>query len=41
MFGRLLGDEVEEGGKHLAEVVYGVNHGIVTTFAVATVLPTM
>ena len=34
MIERLLGDEVEGSGKYLAEVIYGANDGIVTTFAV-------
>jgi len=34
MIGRLLGDEVEVSGRYLAEVIYGANDGIVTTFAV-------
>jgi VIT1/CCC1 family predicted Fe2+/Mn2+ transporter len=34
MLERLLGDEVEDRGAYIAEVVYGANDGIVTTFAV-------
>lgn len=34
MLERLLGDEVESSGRYLAEVIYGANDGIVTTFAV-------
>ena len=36
MIERLLGDEVESSGRYLAEVVYGANDGIVTTFAVVS-----
>ncbi|ESP90138.1 VIT1/CCC1 transporter family protein [Candidatus Halobonum tyrrellensis] len=36
MLERLLGDEVESSGKYLAEVIYGANDGIVTTFAVVS-----
>lgn len=32
----LLGDEVESSGRYLAEVIYGANDGIVTTFAVVS-----
>lgn len=31
---RLLGDDVEDVGAYIAELVYGANDGIVTTFAV-------
>lgn len=34
MIGRLLGDELNERGGYIAEVIYGANDGIVTTFAV-------
>lgn len=34
MLERLLGDEVQERGAYVSEVVYGANDGIVTTFAV-------
>ncbi|MFC4358308.1 VIT1/CCC1 transporter family protein [Halobium salinum] len=34
MLERLLGDEVDDAGRYIAEVVYGANDGIVTTFAV-------
>jgi VIT1/CCC1 family predicted Fe2+/Mn2+ transporter len=34
MLEQLLGDEVDDSGKYLAEVIYGANDGIVTTFAV-------
>jgi len=34
MIARLLGDDVDDSGKYLAEVIYGANDGIVTTFAV-------
>ena len=34
MIARLLGDEIDDSGKYLAEVIYGANDGIVTTFAV-------
>ncbi|WP_240137695.1 VIT1/CCC1 transporter family protein [Salinigranum salinum] len=34
MLERLLGDDIDESGKYLAEVIYGANDGIVTTFAV-------
>lgn len=33
---RLLGDAVEDRGEYLAEIVYGANDGIVTTFAVVS-----
>ena len=33
---RLLGDDVEPSGQYLAEVIYGANDGIVTTFAVVS-----
>ena len=34
MLETLLGDDVADSGKYLAEVLYGANGGIVTTFAV-------
>ncbi|WP_255196877.1 VIT1/CCC1 transporter family protein [Halorarius litoreus] len=34
MLEQLLGDDVDDSGKYLAEVIYGANDGIVTTFAV-------
>lgn len=34
MLERLLGDEIENHGGYIAEVIYGANDGIVTTFAV-------
>lgn len=34
MLERLLGDQVQARGAYVAEVVYGANDGIVTTFAV-------
>jgi VIT1/CCC1 family predicted Fe2+/Mn2+ transporter len=36
MLERLLGDDVEPSGRYLAEVIYGANDGIVTTFAVVS-----
>ncbi|MFC6865394.1 VIT1/CCC1 transporter family protein [Halomicroarcula sp. GCM10025817] len=36
MIERLLGDEVQSPGRYLAEVIYGANDGIVTTFAVVS-----
>jgi len=36
MIERLLGDDVESSGRYLAEVIYGANDGIVTTFAVVS-----
>lgn len=33
---RLLGDDVEDVGAYIAELVYGANDGIVTTFAVVS-----
>ncbi|WP_276257708.1 VIT1/CCC1 transporter family protein [Haloglomus litoreum] len=36
MLAELLGDEVEPSGRYLAEVIYGANDGIVTTFAVVS-----
>jgi VIT1/CCC1 family predicted Fe2+/Mn2+ transporter len=36
MIDRLLGDEIESSGRYLAEVIYGANDGIVTTFAVVS-----
>lgn len=36
MIERLLGDDVEDTGRYLAEVIYGANDGIVTTFAVVS-----
>jgi VIT1/CCC1 family predicted Fe2+/Mn2+ transporter len=32
----LLGDDVDDPGRYLAEVIYGANDGIVTTFAVVS-----
>lgn len=34
MIRRLLGDEMDVAGGYIAEVIYGANDGIVTTFAV-------
>lgn len=34
MLETLLGDDVHPSGKYIAEVIYGANDGIVTTFAV-------
>jgi VIT1/CCC1 family predicted Fe2+/Mn2+ transporter len=34
MIERLLGDDVSDAGSYIAEIVYGANDGIVTTFAV-------
>jgi VIT1/CCC1 family predicted Fe2+/Mn2+ transporter len=34
MLETILGDDVEETGRYLPEVIYGANDGIVTTFAV-------
>ncbi|WP_435318626.1 VIT1/CCC1 transporter family protein [Haloarchaeobius sp. TZWSO28] len=36
MLRELLGDEVEDSGQYIAEVIYGANDGIVTTFAVVS-----
>ncbi|WP_137285629.1 VIT1/CCC1 transporter family protein [Halorussus salinisoli] len=36
MIEQLLGDEVESSGEYLAEIIYGANDGIVTTFAVVS-----
>ncbi|WP_435347158.1 VIT1/CCC1 transporter family protein [Haloarchaeobius sp. HRN-SO-5] len=36
MLERFLGDEVDSSGRYLAEVIYGANDGIVTTFAVVS-----
>ena len=36
MLETLLGDDVESSGRYLAEVIYGANDGIVTTFAVVS-----
>lgn len=36
MLERLLGDQVQPSGRYLAEVIYGANDGIVTTFAVVS-----
>lgn len=36
MIERLLGDDLESSGRYLAEVIYGANDGIVTTFAVVS-----
>ncbi|KTG07645.1 hypothetical protein AUR64_03020 [Haloprofundus marisrubri] len=34
MIEKLLGDDVRSSGRYLAEIIYGANDGIVTTFAV-------
>lgn len=34
MIERLLGDELASSGEYIAEIIYGANDGIVTTFAV-------
>ncbi|WP_144905006.1 VIT1/CCC1 transporter family protein [Halobellus captivus] len=36
MIEKLLGDDVEPSGRYLAEIIYGANDGIVTTFAVVS-----
>ncbi|WP_439026647.1 VIT1/CCC1 transporter family protein [Haloarchaeobius sp. DT45] len=36
MLRELLGDDVTESGRYIAEVIYGANDGIVTTFAVVS-----
>ncbi|SFR89526.1 VIT family protein [Halomicrobium zhouii] len=36
MIEHILGDDVEPSGQYLAEVIYGANDGIVTTFAVVS-----
>ncbi|MDZ7689435.1 MAG: VIT1/CCC1 transporter family protein [Halobacteriales archaeon] len=36
MIEKLLGDEIEKRGEYVAEVIYGANDGIVTTFAVVS-----
>lgn len=36
MIEQVLGDDVKSSGKYLAEVIYGANDGIVTTFAVVS-----
>jgi len=36
MLQQLLGDDVDSSGRYLAEVIYGANDGIVTTFAVVS-----
>ena len=36
MIEQFLGDDVESSGRYLAEVIYGANDGIVTTFAVVS-----
>ena len=36
MLEHLLGDDVQSSGRYLAEVIYGANDGIVTTFAVVS-----
>ncbi|GAA0203913.1 VIT1/CCC1 transporter family protein [Halobaculum roseum] len=36
MIEQLLGDEIKSSGRYLAEVIYGANDGIVTTFAVVS-----
>lgn len=39
MLKRLLGDDIEASGRYLAEIIYGANDGIVTTFAGAALDP--
>lgn len=34
MIARLFGDDIEDVGGYIAEVIYGANDGIITTFAV-------
>lgn len=34
MIERLLGDDLDDAGGYIAEVIYGANDGIITTFAV-------
>ena len=36
MIEQLLGNEVDASGRYLAEVIYGANDGIITTFAVVS-----
>lgn len=36
MIEQLLGDDIDSSGRYLAEVIYGANDGIVTTFAVVS-----
>ena len=36
MIETLLGDDIDSSGRYLAEVIYGANDGIVTTFAVVS-----
>src|SRR6056297_1515656 len=36
MLEQLFGDDVQSSGRYLAEVIYGANDGIVTTFAVVS-----
>jgi len=36
MLDQLLGDEIQKRGEYVAEVIYGANDGIVTTFAVVS-----
>lgn len=36
MIDRLFGDDVEDVGGYIAEVIYGANDGIITTFAVVS-----
>lgn len=36
MIEQVLGDDVESSGRYLAELIYGANDGIVTTFAVVS-----
>jgi len=36
MIDQLLGDEIQKRGEYVAEVIYGANDGIVTTFAVVS-----
>lgn len=34
LLGTVLGDEIDDSGEYIAEVIYGANDGIITTFAV-------
>ncbi len=36
MIEKLLGDKVETAGEYVAEIIYGANDGIITTFAVVS-----
>lgn len=36
MIEQLLGEDIESSGRYLAEVIYGANDGIITTFAVVS-----